>query len=314
MLRLSFVLSEDSNPRRRAQYGGHARGWYGLPHHPYRGRPPHVPDLIGAAGSYAGGVNDDRERPLSGRVAVVTGASHEIGAAMAEELARLGAAVAIAHREAPELASAVADRIRAAGGRAIEVDSDLSHVDDNRRLVDRAIEELGRLDVFVANAGLTRWAPFLDVDEETWDTVVDLNLKGSYFGAQAAARQMVAHGEGGRIVFSSSVTGTLAIANASAYAVTKAGLQHMARVLALELGAHGITVNALAIGATVNERNLADDPVYAEHWADVLPSGRAGTPGDVAAALGFLVSPGAAQVTGHTLTVDGGWSGIGVTP
>ena len=259
-------------------------------------------------------MDDDRARPLSGRVAVVTGASHEIGAAMAEELAWRGAAVAIAHHGAPELARAVAGRIRAAGGRAIEVDGDLSLVDDNRRLVERTVAELGRLDVFVANAGLTRWAPFLDVDEEMWDTVVDLNLKGSYFGAQAAARQMAEQGDGGRIVFSSSVTGTLAIANASAYAVTKAGLQHMARVLALELGARGITVNALAIGATVNERNLADDPDYAHRWAGVLPTGRVGIPSDVAAALGFLVSTEAAQVTGHTLTVDGGWSGMGGTP
>lgn len=256
----------------------------------------------------------DGTRPLAGRVALVTGASHEIGAAMAEELAARGAAVAIAHHEAAELAEAVVGRILAAGGRATAVDGDLSRVVDNRLVVDRAVAELGRLDIFVANAGLTRWAPFLDVDEETWDAVVDLNLKGSYFGAQAAARQMVAQGDGGRIVFSSSVTGTLAIANASAYAVTKAGLQHMARVLALELGAHGVTVNALAIGATVNERNLADDPEYARHWGDLLPSGRAGTPTDVAAALGFLVSAEAAQVTGHTLTVDGGWSGMGITP
>jgi len=257
---------------------------------------------------------DGGATPLFGRVAIVTGASHEIGAAMAEELAARGAAVVVAHHGALALAEGVVERIRAAGGRAVEVDGDLSRVSDNRRLVERTVAELGRLDVFVANAGLTRWAPFLDVDEETWDTVVDLNLKGSYFGAQAAARQMVRQGDGGRIVFSSSVTGTLAIANASAYAVTKAGLQHMARVLALELGAHGITVNALAIGATVNERNLADDPEYAEHWAGVLPSGRAGTPGDVASALGFLASPAAAMVTGHTLTVDGGWSGVGCTP
>ncbi len=119
---------------------------------------------------------------------------------------------------------------------------------------------------------------------------------------------------GGRIVFSSSVTGRLAIAGLSAYAVTKAALMHLARVLALELGAHGITVNTLAIGATVNERNLADDPDYAAHWAGVVPAGRAGTPGDVAAALAFLVSAEAALVTGHTLTVDGGWSGVGRTP
>jgi NAD(P)-dependent dehydrogenase (short-subunit alcohol dehydrogenase family) len=278
------------------------------------GEDPNGPLISSVLGSYAGAVDDDRARPLSGQVAVVTGASHEIGAAMAEELAAGGAAVAIAHHGAPELAAAVVGRIEVLGGRAIAIDGDLSLVADNRLLVERTVEELGRLDVFVANAGLTRWAPFLEVDEETWDTVVDLNLKGSYFGAQAAARQMVEQGDGGRIVFSSSVTGTLAIANASAYAVTKAGLQHMVRVLALELGTHGITVNALAIGATVNERNLVDDPEYAEQWASVLPSGRAGTPTDVAAALGFLVSAGAAQVTGHTLAVDGGWTGKGVTP
>ena len=110
------------------------------------------------------------------------------------------------------------------------------------------------------------------------------------------------------------MTGTLAIAGLSAYAVTKAALMHLARVLALELGAHGITVNALAIGATVNERNLADDPDYPSHWAGVVPAGRAGTPGDVAAALAFLVSDEAEMVNGHTLTIDGGWSGAGRIP
>ena len=109
-----------------------------------------------------------------------------------------------------------------------------------------------------------------DVDEATWDTVVDLNFKGSFFGAQAAARQMGAqHASGdaseGRIVFSSSVTGVQALPNCSAYAVTKAGLRHMATVLALELGQYGITVNALGIGATVNERNLRDDQDYERH-------------------------------------------------
>jgi 3-oxoacyl-[acyl-carrier protein] reductase len=251
---------------------------------------------------------------LAGKVAAVTGASREIGAAMAEALAATGAAVAVAHAGEPEHSAAVVERIRARGGVAIAVDGDLSRVADNVELVERTVDELGRLDVFVANAGVTRWAPFLDVDEATWDTVVDLNLKGSYFGAQAAARRMVAQGDGGRIVFSSSVTGSRAIPNLSAYAVTKAGLQHMATVLALELGRHGITVNALAIGATVNERNLADDPDYAEHWAEVLPTGRVGRPDDVAAALSYLVSPEAAMVTGHTLAVDGGWTGVGLTP
>jgi NAD(P)-dependent dehydrogenase (short-subunit alcohol dehydrogenase family) len=259
--------------------------------------------------------------PLEGRVAVVTGASREIGAAMCEALAARGAAVVVGHHGEGELAAAVIARIRAAGGRAVAEDGDLSRVADNTRLVERAVAEFGRVDVFAANAGLVRWVPFLDLDEPTWDEVVDLNLKGSFFGAQAAARQMVAQratagdqGYGGRIVFSSSVTGILTVPNLSAYAVTKAGLRHMATVLAVELGGYGITVNALEIGATVNERNLRDDPDYERHWAEVIPTGRAVQPVDLAAALAYLASDEAAMVTGHALTVDGGWSGVGHVP
>lgn len=248
------------------------------------------------------------------RVAIVTGASRELGAEMAAALARTGAAVVVAHHGEGTLAESVVSGIRSAGGVALTFDANLATVGANRKLVDFAVDELGRLDVFVANAGLTRWSPFLEMDEATWDEVVDLNLKGSYFGAQAAARRMVAQGDGGRIVFSSSVAGIVTAGNLSAYGVTKAGLAHMARALAVELGQHGITANALAIGATVNERNLADDPRYAEHWAEVTPTGRVGTPQDVAAALVYLASPAAAMISGHTLTVDGGWSHVGMTP
>lgn len=258
---------------------------------------------------------------LQGRVAIVTGGSREIGAAMAEALARAGAAVVLAHHAEPELAEAAAARIRATGGRAIVEPADLLIVADNRRLVARAVEAFGRLDIFVANAGLTMWNPFLEVDEAAWEAVVDLNLKGSFFGAQAAARQMVAQraatpGEpyGGRIVFSSSVTGVVALPNCSPYAVSKAGLRHMATVLALELGPYGITVNALGIGATLNERNLRDDPDYEAHWAGVTPTRRCGQPADVAAALLYLVSPEAHMVNGHTLVIDGGWSSVGHVP
>jgi 3-oxoacyl-[acyl-carrier protein] reductase len=256
---------------------------------------------------------------LAGKVAIVTGASREIGAALALALAEQGAAVVVAHRNEAARAAAVVDQITSCGGTAIAIDADLASVADNRRLVAETVERFGRLDIFVANAGLTMWGPFLEVAEHTWDTVADLNLKGSYFGAQAAARQMVAQRAAdstasGRIVFSSSVTGLRAIPNCSAYAVTKAGLRHMAQVLGLELGPYGITVNAIAIGATVNARNLADDPDYAAHWGGVTPTGRVGEPEDVAAALRFLVSPGAAMVNGQTLTVDGGWSNVGDTP
>ena len=251
---------------------------------------------------------------LEGKVAVVTGASREIGAAMAESLARRGAAVVVAHHREPELADAVVGRIVGGGGRAIGVDADLGSVEENERLVSSTVRELGRVDVFVANAGLTYWAPFLDHDEAGWNRVVDLNLKGSFFGAQAAARQMIRPGSGGRLVFSSSVTGRHYVPGLAAYSVTKAGLRHLATVLGVELGPHGITVNALEIGAVVNERNLGDDPEYAEHWAEVVPAGRVGRPEDIAAALAYLVSDEAAWVTGETLTVDGGWSGVGVVP
>ncbi len=233
---------------------------------------------------------------------------------MAVALGRSGAAVVVAHHGETSLAEDVVSRIRADGGVAHPFEASLATVVANRALVDFAVAELGRVDVFVANAGLTRWSPFLETDEATWDEVVDLNLKGTYFGAQAAARRMVEQGTGGRIVFSSSVTGLVAAGNLSAYSVTKAGLAHMARVLAVELGPHGITVNALAIGATLNERNLRDDPDYAEHWAGVIPAGRVGEPRDVAAALLYLASPEAAMVTGHTLVVDGGWTAVGAAP
>ncbi len=251
---------------------------------------------------------------LQGKVAIVTGASREIGAAMAEALAGAGAAVLVAHYAEPALAEAVVARITAAGGRALAHDADCSTVAANQALVARAVAAFGRLDIFAANAGLTIGKPFLETDESTWDTLVDLNLKGSYFGAQAAARQMIAQGSGGRIVFSSSVTGMRTVPNLSAYGVTKAGLRHMARVLGYELGQYGITVNALGIGAIVNERNMRDDPDYAAHWAGITPVGRAGQPADVAAALMFLVSPEAALINGHTLVLDGGWTNYSPMP
>jgi NAD(P)-dependent dehydrogenase (short-subunit alcohol dehydrogenase family) len=258
---------------------------------------------------------------LQGKVAIVTGGSREIGVAMAEALARAGAAVIISYHAEPELAEAAIARIRAAGGQALTEVANLSSVTENHRLVARAVEIFGRLDIFVANAGLTMWESFLDVEEATWDSVVDLNLKGSFFGAQAAARQMVAQqasapGDpyGGRIVFSSSVTGVVALPKCSPYAVTKAGLRHMATVLGLELGQYGITVNALGIGATVNERNVRDDPDYETHWASVTPTRRCNQPEDAAAALLYLVSPEASTINGHTLMIDGGWTTVGHTP
>ncbi len=245
---------------------------------------------------------------LHNKVAIVTGASREIGTAIAEHLAAAGGAVLVVHYGEPERAETVARRIREAGGRALAYEADLSSVAENQHMVAQAVETFGRLDILAANAGLTIATPFLETSEAHWDTVADLNMKGSFFGAQAAARQMIAQSGGGRIVFSSSVTGVQACRNLGAYGITKAALRHMAKVLAVELGAHRITVNALGIGATLNERNLRDDPEYEAHWDALVPAGRVGRPEDVAAALMFLISPAAELVTGHTLMIDGGWT------
>ncbi len=251
---------------------------------------------------------------LHNQTAIVTGANREIGAAMAVALAGAGAAVLLAHHGEAERAAATAAQIVAAGGRALTHEADLTDVAQNQAMVARAVAAFGRLDIFAANAGLTLARPFLDTSPDDWDTLVGLNLKGSFFGAQAAARRMIAQGGGGRIIFSSSVTGVQAIPGLSAYGITKAALRHMAATLAGELGPHGITANALAIGAVDNERNRADDPDYNARWAGVTPTGRCGQPEDVAAALLFLASPAARHVNGQTLVVDGGWSNSSPVP
>lgn len=251
---------------------------------------------------------------LHGKVAIVTGANREIGAAMAEALANAGAAVLVAHYGEADRAEVVVEQIRAAGGRAATHEANLRSVAANQQMIARAVDLWDRVDILAANAGLTLNASFLETDEQGWNSVVDLNLKGSFFGAQVAARQMIAQGSGGRIVFSSSVTGVQVVPGLTAYGVTKAALLHMARVLGVELGGYGITVNALGIGATLNERNQHNDPDYAAHWSSVIPTGRVGQPSDVAEALLFLVSPAAAMVNGHTLLIDGGWTARSVVP
>ena len=257
-------------------------------------------------------MSDRQIASVAGKGAVVTGASREIGAAMAEALALQGAAVLVAHFREPELAHAVVSRILDQGGRAVAHDCDCSSVPDTQAMIRRGAHEFGRVDIFVANAGLTMWAPFLEYTEAAWDTVINLNLKGSFFGAQAAAQQMIRQGTPGSIVFSSSVAGVQAIEYLSAYGVSKAGLRQMARCLALELGPYHISVNALGIGPTINTRNLNDDPDYDAHWGGVSPAGRAAHPDEIARGLLFLVEN--PYITGETLMVDGGWTIHSPTP
>jgi 3-oxoacyl-[acyl-carrier protein] reductase len=240
---------------------------------------------------------------------LVTGAGVGIGYEVARRFALAGAPVAL-----NDIDGAVAERAAAAinaeagAARVRAYPLDVADVAAVRALVAEADAALGGLRVVVCNAGLTNYGGFLDYTPEAFDRLTSVNLRGSYFTAQAGAKAMIARGVRGRILLMSSVTGLRAFLNLGAYGLTKAALRHMATTMALELGQYGITANALGPGAILTDRTLADDPQLEATWASVTPTGRVGYVSDVAAATLFLASPEAAHITGQTLMVDGGWT------
>ncbi len=239
----------------------------------------------------------------------ITGAGKGIGHGLCEHFAREGAIVAL-NDVSLSLAQSAASCINEQLGieRVHAYAGDVAEVEDLRAVISRFASRFGGLDVVVANAGITNYGEFLTYTPDAFDTLMAVNLRGSYFTAQAAAQEMIRQQTEGRIVFLSSVTGLVAHRNLSAYGITKAGIRMMAKTLALELGPHGITVNAIGAGATITERTLQDDPDYERNWNSVAPNGRTATVDDIAAAALFLASAEARHVTGETLMVDGGWT------
>ena len=244
---------------------------------------------------------------LSGKVAIVTGASRGIGRALALAIAREGASVVVHYVSAAAAAREVVNAIREAGGRAVDVACDMRDLAGHPRILDAARAEFGRLDILVNNAGMSRRQPFLEASIAAWDEVLDVNLKGVYFLSQAAARWMAVQGAG-KIVNISSVHDAHPMTGNSVYCIAKAGVSMLTRCLALELAAGGIQVNCVAPGAIATDENKPrlDDPAYRAKVLAKIPGGRIGTVEDVCGAVVLLASPEADYITGTTIYVDGG--------
>lgn len=245
---------------------------------------------------------------LTGRVALVTGASRGIGQAIAVGLARAGASLAVTSR-APERLEDTMAKLPALGCSALPVVHDAADVESCRRAVAQAADHFGRLDILVNNAGVEQVCPSLNVDESLWDRILDTNLRGAFFCAQAAARRMVAAGRGGAIVNLCSLTSTVGVPTAVPYGSSKSGLLGMTRALAAEWAPLGIRVNALAPGYFPT--NMTEVFYKDAGWRDAMlakiPQGRFGAVEDVQGAVVFLASDAAAYITGQCLPVDGGF-------
>lgn len=249
---------------------------------------------------------------FSKQVAIVTGAGIGIGFEVAKQLALQGANVVLNDIDT-DLAIKAGAAIRKEGGHCEAFAGDISDMEIIQGIVKFTVAQFGKLDIVVANAGITTYGDFLEYQPESMHKMVKVNLFGTFFLTQAAAKQMIAQGHGGSILLTSSVTAHRAHANLVAYGMTKAGIEQLAKNLVVDLSPHQININSIAPGATLTERTLEDQD-FAATWSRITPSGRPATVQDIANAALFLVSPLSRQIMGQNLIVDGGWVAMGVSP
>lgn len=246
---------------------------------------------------------------LSGQVALVTGAARGLGRAISLALAHAGADVVLGLRDV-KADSGLAAEITKLGRKVLPLQMDMSQMDQIFRAVDEAAKEFGRIDILVNNAGIAPENPAENVTEKDYDETVAINLKGTFFASQAAGRVMIRQ-KSGKIINMSSQAGFAALPTEAIYCMTKAGIVHLTKCLAVEWGKYGITVNAVAptfIRTPGTEAVLSDPAFHADTVERIAALHRVGEPMEVAGAVVFLASPAASLITGETILIDGGWT------
>jgi glucose 1-dehydrogenase len=247
------------------------------------------------------------------KTAIVTGAGQGIGFDICRRLAEEGAIVILNDLEA-KLAEDASQKItESTGGRCIPVSGDSSETSCIEKMITTAVRESGKVDIAIANAGITLFGDFFTYSREAFFKVMEVNLGGSFFLAQAAANQMKNQQSGGSLLLTSSVTGHQAHKKLAAYGMSKAAIEMLAKNLVIELSEFGININTIAPGATLTERTL-DDADYEKVWSEITPMKRPATVTDISEAALFLVSPQAKHITGQSLVVDGGWTSVSPSP